>query len=91
MPTLTATTSSNDYQTLVTVIPPITTDNCGATQVAGNETMGKPSTCLYPVGTTTISWVAMDMNGNSNTCTQDVIVSDQTAPHIFSDLPPSNP
>lgn len=83
LPTLTATTNSNDCQALVTVNPPSTTDNCGATQVAGQRNDGQALNVPYPVGTTTISWVAMDMNGNSNTCTQDVIVSDQTAP-IFS-------
>src|SRR5439155_1325720 len=36
----------------------------------------------YPVGTTTINWTADDGNGNTSTCMQTVMVSDNEKPII---------
>ncbi|MEO1624594.1 MAG: HYR domain-containing protein, partial [Bacteroidota bacterium] len=38
----------------------------------------------YPVGTTTINWVATDAAGNSATCSQVVTVTDDEAPSVSS-------
>src|SRR5207244_15703 len=43
--------------------------NCGAASVPSNA----PSS--YPVGTNDVVWTATDIHGNTNSCTQKVIVS----------------
>ncbi len=36
----------------------------------------------YPVGTTTVTWTVTDIHGNTNTCTQDITVTDDENPTI---------
>jgi hypothetical protein len=55
---------------------PITADNCGVASVSNNA----PTS--YPVGTTTVTWTVTDVNGNTATCTQDVLVTDNQNPTI---------
>lgn len=50
------------------------TDNCGVSNVTNNA----PAT--FPYGTTTITWTATDVHGNTSTATQTVTVKDITAP-----------
>jgi gliding motility-associated-like protein len=57
---------------------PVTSDNCGIASVVNNA----PTS--YPVGTTTVTWTATDVHGNSNTCQQLVVVEDTQAPVISS-------
>lgn len=54
---------------------PSTSDNCVVQSVVGVRSDAKPLTDLYPVGTTTITWTATDVAGNSVSCTQTVMVS----------------
>ena len=56
------------------------TDNCGVDPVVGTRSDGLELTDDYPVGTTTITWVATDLSGNSAQCTQTVTVTDDEAP-----------
>ncbi len=56
--------------------PPSATDNCGIGTVANDA----PST--LPIGTTTVTWTVTDVNGNSETCSQDITVEDTEAPTI---------
>ena len=42
------------------------TDNCGVASLTSN------APACFPVGTTTVTWTAMDANGNSSTATQSV-------------------
>jgi hypothetical protein len=56
--------------------PSSTNDNCGVASVV-NDALAS-----YPVGTNTVVWTATDVNGNSATCTQTVIVVDNQAPTI---------
>jgi hypothetical protein len=46
------------------------------------QTAGLPSGSLFPVGTTTNTFVATDSSGNSSTCSFDVTVEDNQAPKI---------
>ncbi|MCW5907365.1 MAG: HYR domain-containing protein [Chitinophagales bacterium] len=55
---------------------PATADNCGIASVTNDA----PAT--FPVGTTTVTWTVTDDNGNTATCTQDVIVEDNENPTI---------
>lgn len=50
------------------------TDNCTVT-VSGVRNDGRALGDCYPVGTTTITWTAVDGAGNSATCQQKVIVN----------------
>ena len=53
-------------------------DNCGVASVT--QTMGDPTGSMFPVGNTTIEFTAMDVNGNSNTCSFVITVVDNEAP-----------
>ncbi|AXT52381.1 HYR domain-containing protein [Aquimarina sp. BL5] len=39
------------------------------------------ATAIYPVGTTTVTWTAVDLSGNSTTCTQTITVNDTEIPN----------
>ncbi len=52
------------------------TDNVGVTSLTNDAPAG------FPLGTTTVTWTAMDAAGNSGTDTQDVTVVDTTAPTV---------
>jgi hypothetical protein len=56
-------------------------DNCSASN-AQNDTSGLTSGSLFPVGTTTQSYLATDASGNSTSCSFTVTVSDTAAPLI---------
>jgi hypothetical protein len=59
------------------------TDNCSTT-VTVVQTAGLPSGALFPVGTTTNTFVATDASGNSTTCNFTVTVTDNEKPTIVS-------
>ena len=75
---------SGDCSTTVTLGTPITSDNCTVAsviaQVAGITI--DPSTYTFPVGTTTVTWVVADNNGNTASCDQLVSVIDDESPVI---------
>ncbi|HSA44851.1 MAG TPA: HYR domain-containing protein, partial [Bacteroidales bacterium] len=66
-----------------TVIPdlgtPQTNDNCGVASVT-NDVVNNG---LFPVGNHVVTWTVTDHNGNTATCTQDVIVTDNQPPTII--------
>ncbi|TYA55272.1 immunoglobulin-like domain-containing protein [Formosa maritima] len=51
------------------------------------EPTGIPTGGVFPIGTTTVTWTATDLAGNSVSCTQDVTVTDTENPTIVC---PSN-
>jgi HYR domain-containing protein/PKD domain-containing protein len=51
------------------------TDNCGTATLVGTRGDGLPLADPYPKGTTTITWVATDGNGNTANATQTVEVT----------------
>ncbi len=53
-------------------------DNCHQVSVSGARSDGGALTGLYPVGTTTITWTAIDPSGNSASAAQTVTVRDIT-------------
>lgn len=60
-------------------------DNCTKPLVAsGTRNDGEPLSAPYPVGATTIEWVATDESGNSSTAFQTVTVADVEAPSMNS-------
>ncbi|HET9250709.1 MAG TPA: HYR domain-containing protein [Candidatus Eisenbacteria bacterium] len=56
------------------------TDNCGQATVLGTRSDGMALGDAFPVGTTTVTWVATDTAGNSSTATQTVTVTDTQKP-----------
>jgi hypothetical protein len=56
------------------------TDNCGIASVLVDN--AGP----YPVGATTVTWTATDVNGNTSNCTQVINVADSEAPVITCPL-----
>ena len=63
--------------------PSATADNCGVATVINDYNGTASADDTYPVGTTTVTWTVTDVNGNTNTCTQDVtVVTDNEAPTI---------
>ncbi|PSJ72839.1 hypothetical protein C7N43_32180 [Sphingobacteriales bacterium UPWRP_1] len=64
----------------VNIAAPNTTDNCGISSITNSLTGGSSITGTYPVGTTTVTWTATDVNGNINTCTSTITVTDAQAP-----------
>ena len=73
-------------------------DNCGSVNATRS---GVPSGNVFPKGTTTVTYTAVDGAGNSVTATQHVTVVDDTPPVIFapadasytcpSEVPAANP
>lgn len=60
----------------ITLAPPTTSDNCGVASITNDALL------TYPVGTTTVTWTATDVHGNSAICTQKVTVIDNQAPIV---------
>jgi ferredoxin len=69
-------TDATDQCSVAAITAPTATDNCAGT-VTGTTTTTFPITTQ---GTTTITWTYVDGNGNSSTQTQDVVITDVTAP-----------
>ena len=55
---------------------PQVTDNCSIASITNDAPLS------FPIGTTTVTWTATDVNGNQSTATQNVIVEDELAPVI---------
>jgi hypothetical protein len=69
--------AGNCSAVIVSIGTPATADNCGVQGAVNNH----PST-TYPVGTTAVIWTVTDVHGNTNTCTQNIIITDNEAPTI---------
>jgi hypothetical protein len=54
---------------------PKTSDNCGVKSVMGQRSDGKGLNDLYPIGTTTIIWTAIDLSNNKTSCGQTITVT----------------
>ena len=57
---------------------PVVADNCGIASISND------APTVYDLGTTTVTWIAIDNNGNSITAVQTVTVVDNTAPVIIA-------
>ena len=82
LPTITcapAVTVNNDpgqCTAVVSLVAPLTADNCSVASVTNN------APAAFPVGTTTVTWTVTDGSGNTATCTQLVSVIDNELPTI---------
>jgi len=71
----------NSCQGTAMWLDPTATDNCATPTVRLTSSFVSGST-NFPLGITTITYAADDGNGNSSTCSFNVIVIDKTAPVI---------
>src|SRR5205085_7296228 len=62
-------------------------DNCGTPAISSLRSDGALLSDPYPLGTTTITWSATDVNGISASCSQTITVVDDQPPKITSCAP----
>ena len=74
-----------DCGALVNVVPPIATDGCNQVLSLTNDfTNNATATDFYPVGTTIVTWSALDNCGNvTATCSHSIVVMDNE-PQVFN-------
>jgi uncharacterized delta-60 repeat protein len=65
------------YATGVALGTPIASDDSGTVMVSSN------APALFPLGTNSVTWTATDPSGNTNFCTQLVIVQEATPPTVM--------
>jgi len=62
---------------------PLTNDNCATETLETTRSDNLPLTADYPPGITTVYHTVTDIHGNSRTCEQLVMVSEDVLPHIM--------
>jgi gliding motility-associated-like protein len=64
------------------------TDNCSTVSLTHNYTAWPNANSLqgatFPIGTTTVVWTAVDLAGNTSTCSFDVTINDTQAPAFLN-------
>ena len=65
---------------IINYVVPTGTDNCPGSSVS--MTTGMSSGSLFPIGTTTVTFMVTDASGNTATCSFDVTVNDDSPPTI---------
>jgi hypothetical protein len=68
--------------TPVSLGSPIVSDKCDASPSISND-----APPLFPLGTTTVNWLATDADGNQGQDVQAVLVEDTTPPQVFCNSP----
>jgi hypothetical protein len=71
--------------TPVSLGTPVTNDICWATVAVSNN-----APALFPLGTTPVTWTAVDGSTNSNTAIQTVKIQDTTPPQLSFTLTPNS-
>lgn len=72
-------------EAFVTVPAPVATDNCSFT-ITNDYTGTADASGIYPVDTTAVTFTATDPDGNTATCTVNVVVEDTEAP-VYTSCP----
>ncbi len=62
-------------------------NNATQASVSITQTSGLPSGAVFPLGTTTNTFVATDASGNTDTCSFDVVVTDTQQPTVITQNP----
>ena len=75
---LSANNDTDNCSAVVTWTEPTADDNCGIATLTSDHDSGD----AFPVGTTTVTYTATDVNGRSVTASFDVTVSDTQSPSI---------
>jgi gliding motility-associated-like protein len=77
-----ANTAPGVCESFVNVPVPVIADNCGIQSVINNYNNSGSANDIYPQGTTEVIWTVTDVNGNTNSCSMNVIVNDIEFPEI---------
>ncbi|MDD3962389.1 MAG: HYR domain-containing protein [Bacteroidales bacterium] len=72
----------NECGAWVNVPQPETAGNCGTSLLVNDYTGSDNASAQYPVGTTTVIWTVSDENGNSISCSHNIVVIDNEPPDI---------
>lgn len=72
LPQITCIADIESCNPIVTFPIATATDNCGLAGIT--QIAGLPSGSSFPIGTSTVTFQAMDASGNTNTCSFDVII-----------------
>ena len=80
---ITVNTNPGVCEALITIPTPEANDNCGIESLVNSFNGTADASGIYPVGTTTVTWTATDLSGNSVTCTMTVTVNDNEIPTII--------
>ncbi|MFA7137757.1 MAG: HYR domain-containing protein, partial [Bacteroidales bacterium] len=78
--TITVSSDPGLCEAWVTVISPEIVENCGVLSLINSITGTHDASGLYPVGTTDVVWTVTDINGNANSCTMQITVTDGENP-----------
>jgi len=81
---MTVNTGGPGCSPVVNYTEPIADDDCGITSLV--RTAGLASGAAFPLGTTTITYLATDACGNTSTCTFDITIVDESLPSITCPL-----
>ena len=79
---ISANNDENACGAIVVTTAPAASDNTSIESVTGVRADGLALTAAYPVGSTVITWTAKDVNGNINSSTQTITVTDNQLPTI---------
>ena len=75
--------ASNNCDGVATWTIPVPEDNCaGAVITSASHTPGE----TFPIGSTTVTYTAMDASGNTTTCSFEVLIADTESPAILCPL-----
>jgi len=66
------------------IVTPTASDECGDVIVTQIDDTGLSSGSVFPVGTTVLTFMAVDASGNSSTCDVRVIVNDTQESDLFA-------
>lgn len=80
--TITVSNDAGVCEAAVTVPAPTFGDNCTGATIENDFNNTADASDVYPVGTTTVTWTATDVAGNTNTCSMNVVVEDTELPTI---------
>ena len=67
---------------MVTVSNPFSSDICGIGAITNDFNGTNNATDTYPIGTTTVTWSVIDLNGNTSSCSINITVNDTENPTI---------
>ena len=76
------TTDEGEAEANVTVVSPSASDNCSVQSILNDRTGTADASGVYPLGTTTVTWIVTDGSGNTSTCQQTITVTDDEPPTI---------
>lgn len=79
---ITVSNDLNNCSAIVAVTAPGASDNCGIQSVVGVRDDFAALNAAYPIGVTTITWTATDVNGLTAQCVHTVTVNDTQAPIV---------